>query len=251
MSTARATIAIVGGTGPEGRGLALRWARAGKHVIIGSRDAERARTVAAEISSLAGVSANVEGMDNASAVKAARIVVLTVPFIAQADTLKHLKDAFTSGTVVIDTTVPLAAGIGGKATRTIGVWQGSAAQAAAELLPDGTALAAAFQNIGAKALLSDHPVECDVIVCGDHAHAKEVASELARAIPGVRAIDGGKLENARTVEQLTALLIQINIRYKAHSAGLRLTGLGIAEPSEHSSHAKGASHGGKDPTKLS
>ena len=242
-------IAIVGGTGPEGRGLALRWARAGKHVIIGSRDAERARTVAQEISTLAGDKAHVEGMENASAVKASKTVVLTIPFVAQADTLKHLKDNFVAGTVVVDTTVPLAAGIGGKPTRTLGVWQGSAVQATAELLPEGVKLAAAFQNIGAKALLSDAPVECDVIVCSDDAHAREVAAELACAIPGVRAIDGGKLENARTVEQLTALLIQINTRYRSHSAGLRLTGLGISD-AEVRPHAKGTSHG-KDPGKIS
>ncbi len=242
-------IAIIGGTGPEGRGLALRWARAGKHVIIGSRDAERARTVAQEISTLAGHKAQVEGMNNASAVKASKTVVLTIPFVAQADTLKHLKESFSPGTVVVDTTVPLAAGIGGKPTRTLGVWQGSAVQAAAELLPEVVKLAAAFQNIGAKALLSDAPVESDVIVCSDDPHAKEVASELARAIPGVRPIDGGKLENARTVEQLTALLIQINMRYKSHSAGLRLTGLGIPD-AEDRPRAKGASHG-KDPGKVS
>ncbi len=246
-------IAIVGGTGPEGRGLALRWARAGKHVIIGSRDADRARTVAQEISTLAGGQAHVDGADNASAVKAARVVVLTVPFVAQADTLKHLKESFAPGTVVVDATVPLAAGIGGKPTRTLAVWQGSAAQATAELLPEGTRLAAAFQNIGAKALLSDGPVVCDVIVCSDDAQAKEVASELARAIPGARAIDGGKLENARTVEQITALLIQINMRYKSHSAGLRITGLGLPEPpvDRPAAHAKGTSHAGKDPAKVS
>ena len=245
----KGAIAIVGGTGPEGRGLALRWARAGKHVIIGSRDAERARTVAQEISTLAAGSGKVEGMDNAAAVKASRLVVLTIPFVAQADTLKHLKDSFAPGTIVVDTTVPLAAGIGGKPTRTLGVWQGSAVQATAELLPEGVRIVAAFQNIGAKALLSDAVVQSDVIICSDDAHAKEAAAELANAIPGVRAIDGGKLENARTVEQLTALLIQINLRYKSHSAGLRLTGLGIPEPEERS-HAKGASHG-KDPGKIS
>ena len=247
----KGAIAIVGGTGPEGRGLALRWARAGKHVIIGSRDAERARTVAQEISTLSAGNGQVEGRDNASAVKASRTVVLTIPFVAQAETLKHLKDSFAPGTVVIDTTVPLAAGVGGKPTRTLGVWQGSAAQATAELLPESVKLAAAFQNIGAKALLSDAPVESDVIICSDDAQAKEVAADLVIAIPGARAIDGGKLENARTVEQLTALLIQINMRYKSHSAGLRLTGLGIAEPEDRpASQAKGASHG-KDPGKIS
>lgn len=242
-------IAIVGGTGPEGRGLALRWARSGRQVIIGSRDAERARTVAQEVRTLAGGHAQIDGMENSAAIKASKLVVLTIPFTAQADTLRHLKDSFVPGTIVVDTTVPLAAGIGGKATRTIGVWQGSAAQATAELLPEGVRLAAAFQNIGAKALLSDAPVESDVIICSDDSHAKEAAAELACAIPGVRAIDGGKLENARTVEQLTALLIQVNMRYKSHSAGLRLTGLGIPEP-EQRPQTKGASHG-KDPGKIS
>ncbi len=242
-------IAIVGGTGPEGRGLALRWARAGKHVIIGSRDAERAHSVAQEIGTRAGGNARVEGMANMAAVKASHMVVLTVPFVGQAEILKQLKDSFQADTVVIDTTVPLAAGVGGRPTRTLGVWQGSAAQAARELLPEHVKFAAAFQNTGAKALLSDEPVDCDVIVCSDDPQAREAASELANAIPGVRAVDGGKLENSRTVEQLTALLIQINLRYKSHSAGLRITGVGLPEPS--TSHAKGASHASKDPGKVS
>jgi NADPH-dependent F420 reductase len=159
-----------------------------------------------------------------------------------------LKGSFLPGAVVIDTTVPLAAGVGGKPTRTLGLWQGSAAQATRELLPDEVKLAAAFHNIGAKALLSDAPVECDVIVCADDAQARETASELANAIPGARAVDGGKLENARTVEQLTALLIQINLRYKSHSAGIRITGLGLPDPD--TSRSKGASHGSKDPGKI-
>lgn len=242
-------IAIVGGTGPEGRGLALRWARAGKHVIVGSRDASRARTAAQEIAAQAGAKVQIEGMDNVAAVQASSIVVLTVPFVGQADTLKQLKDTFQSGSVVIDTTVPLAAGVGGRPTRTLGVWQGSAAQAARELLPEHVKFAAAFHNTGAKLLLSDGPVDCDVIVCSDDPQAREVASELANAIPGVRAVDGGKLENSRTVEQLTALLIQINLRYKTHSAGLRITGVGLPEPAV--THTKGASHGSKDPGKVS
>lgn len=218
------TIAIVGGTGPEGSGLALRWARAGQKVIIGSRDAGRAQQKAAEIAAACG-NQNVSGAANAEAVAAADVVVLTVPFPAQAQTLKDLKSAFRSGAILIDATVPLAATIGGRATRVLGVWQGSAAQQAAELAPKGVLVAAAFQNIGAEILQGNVAVECDVIVCSDFDEARQIAMELASLIPGVRAVDGGKLENARTVEQITALLIAINTRYKIHSAGIRVTGL--------------------------
>src|SRR5947209_19113417 len=219
------TIAIVGGTGPEGSGLALRWARAGQRVILGSRDAERAREKAVELAAKTG-NREITGAANAEAVAAAEIIVLTVPFTAQATTLKDLKSAFRAGAVLIDTTVPLASAIGGRATRVLGVWQGSAAQQAAELAPAGVKVAAAFQNIGAELLHSAAAVECDVIVCSDDEQARGVAMELARLIPGARGVDGGKLENARTVEQITALLIALNMRHKVHSAGLRITGLG-------------------------
>ena len=218
------TVAIVGGTGPEGSGLALRWARAGKRVIIGSRDAERARAKAAEIAAATGAK-EISGAANAEAVAAADVVVLTVPFTAQASTLKELKSAFRKDAVLIDATVPLAASVGGRPTRVLGVWQGSAAQQAAELAPAGVAVAAAFHNIGAELLNSEADIDCDVIVCSDDDRARGIAIELANLIPGVLGIDGGKLENARTVEQITALLIAINGRYKVHSAGIRVTGL--------------------------
>jgi len=141
-------IAIVGGTGPQGSGLALRWARAGQRVIIGSRDAARAQQKAAEIASQTG-NQNVAGAANAEAVGAADTIVLTVPFPAQAQTLKDLKSALRPGFILIDTTVPLASTLGGRATRVLGVWQGSAAQQAAEVVPKGVLVAAAFQNIGA------------------------------------------------------------------------------------------------------
>lgn len=217
-------IAIVGGTGPEGRGLALRWVRAGKSVIIGSRDPDRAKAKAAEVAAKAGAG-QVEGMENSAAVAAADVVVITVPFEAQAGTLKQLKPAFRSGAVVIDCTVPLAAAVGGRPSRVLGVWQGSAAQQAAELLPEGVAVAAAFHNVSAELLEGTGPVDSDVIVCSDHPHARQVAMELAEKIPGVRAVDGGRLENARIVEQITALLITINTRYKVHTAAIRVTGL--------------------------
>ena len=138
--------------------------------------------------------------------------------------LKQLKPALKTGTIVIDATVPLAASVGGRATRTLGVWQGSAAQQTAELVPDDVSVVSAFQNISAELLNGDDPVECDIIVCSDNPDATKVAMELASTIPGVRAIDGGKLENSRIVEQITALLIGMNIRHKGH-AGVRLTGL--------------------------
>jgi len=125
---------------------------------------------------------------------------------------------------VVDTTVPLAASVGGRPTRTIGVWQGSAAQETAELVPEGVAVVAAFHNVSADLVKQSGPVDCDVIVCSDDKQAARIVRELARKIPGVRALDGGKLENARIVEQITALLIGFNIRHKGHS-GLRITGL--------------------------
>lgn len=217
-------VAIVGGTGPEGRGLALRWARAGIPIVIGSRDEQRARQAAEQVRSQCE-GASVEGAENAAAVAQANTVVLTVPFAGQADLLKKLKPAFRAGAVLIDATVPLAAEVGGRATRTLGVWQGSAAQQTAELVPPGVQVVAAFHNVSHTLLDGEAEVDCDVIVCTDHEPARAVANELVGKIAGMRAVDGGKLENARIVEQITALLIAINIRAKKHSAGIRITGV--------------------------
>lgn len=218
-------IAIVGGTGPEGSGLAIRWARAGETVVIGSRDAQRAADRAKQIVGGTGALAGaISGTDSKSACEKSDIIVLTVPFEAHAETLKHLKPALRAGQILVDTTVPLAASVGGRATRTLGVWQGSAAQEAAELATEGVLVVAAFHNTSAEVLRGDDDVDCDVIVCGDDREACRTIRGLARKIPGVRALDGGKLENARIVEQITALLIGFNIRHKGH-AGLRITGL--------------------------
>jgi NADPH-dependent F420 reductase len=218
-------IAIVGGTGAEGSGLAYRLAKAGEHILIGSRDAARAEETAKRLRERVGGSAQIEGMDNRSAAAACDVAVLTVPFSGAPALLKQLKGAWKPGTVVIDTTVPLAAAVGGAATRMLGVWQGSAAEQTRELLPAEVRLAAALQNLGAELLAGDAPVECDVLVCSDDEKAKQVASELVGKIPGARALNGGKLENARIVESLTALLIGLNMRYKVHGAGIRFTGL--------------------------
>src|SRR5438132_3166193 len=217
-------IAVIGGTGPAGMGLALRWACAGETVIIGSRDAARARQTAEAIRKHVGANGQVSGMENSAACAASDLLVLTVPFEGQAALLKQLKPAIRPGSILIDTTVPLAASVGGRASRTIGVWQGSAAQQTAELVPKGVSVAAAFQNVGADLLNAEGPVDCDVIVCSDDPNAGQIVRSLARKIPGVRALDGGKLENARILEQITALLIGFNIRHKGHS-GLRITGL--------------------------
>lgn len=218
------TIAIIGGTGPAGMGFALRWAGAGETVIIGSRDAARANHAADAIRQKVGSQAQISGMDNAAACGAADLLMLTVPFEAQAALLKQLKTAIRPGSILIDATVPLAASIGGRASRVLGVWQGSAAQQTAELVPKGVSVVAAFHNVSADVLNSNADIDCDVIICSDDPKATEVAMELATKIQGVRAIDGGKLENARIVEQMTALLIGLNIRHKGHS-GVRITGL--------------------------
>jgi NADPH-dependent F420 reductase len=219
-------VAVLGGTGPEGFGLALRWARAGETVIIGSRDAQRAQGAADKIRQIVP-NAKISGLENTAACGAADLLVLTVPFEGHATLLKQLKPSLRAGTILIDATVPLAASVGGRATRTLGVWQGSAAQEAAELVPRGVSVVAAFQNVGAEMLNAEGLVDCDVIVCSDDPEAAKVVQQLAIKIPGVRALDGGKLENARILEQITALLIGLNIRHKGH-AGIRISGLPAA-----------------------
>jgi hypothetical protein len=205
-------------------GLALRWVRTGETIIIGSRDAQRAQDAAAKIKLKAGNQSRVSDMENSAACAAADLLVLTVPFEGQAALLKQLKPAIRPGSILIDATVALAAGVGGRASRTLGVWQGSAAQQAAELVPKGVSVVAAFHNLSADLLNGDEPLDCDVIVCSDDPHAAQLTRALAAKSPGVRAIDGGKLENARILEQITALLIGLNIRHKGH-AGIRITGL--------------------------
>ena len=217
------TITVLGGTGPEGYGLALRWAKAGETVIIGSRDPKRAADAAARIKASVA-NATISGDENVRACAAADLLVLTVPFEGHAALLKQIKPAIRPGSIVIDTTVPLAASVGGRATRTLGIWQGSAAQQTAELVPKGVSVVAAFHNASAELLNANAPVECDVIVCSDDPNATQEVRSLAAKIPGVRPIDGGKLETARILEQITALLIGLNIRHKGHS-GIRITGL--------------------------
>src|SRR6266567_5228774 len=188
-------IAIIGGTGPEGLGLALRWVQAGETIIIGSRDPQRATEAVAKLrekvygaSSISGRDAKISGAENQAACEAADIVVLTIPFEVQAEMLKHIKPALRPGQILVDATVPLAASVGGRPTRALGVWQGSAAQQAAELAPEGVPVVAAFHSVSAELLRQDGPVDCDVIVCSDDEHAAQQIRQLARKIPGVRAL---------------------------------------------------------------
>jgi NADPH-dependent F420 reductase len=218
-------IGILGGTGPEGSGLAMRWAMAGEHIVIGSRDAQRAAEAARQLRERLGATAMIEGADNAATVAQCDVVVLTVPFAGHAALLKQVNTLWKQGQIVIDTTVPLAAAVGGTPSRMLGVWQGSAAQQTRELVPPEVGVASAFHNLSAELLGKDGPVDCDILVCSDDSNAKQVATELVGKIPGARAVNGGKLENARIAESLTALLIGLNVRYKVHTAGIRFTGL--------------------------
>lgn len=217
---------MVGGTGDEGYGLALKWAHHGYEVIIGSRTADRAQGAAQNIQKAVGKNAKVHGLVNQEAVSEADIVVVTVPFGALVDTLKTLRPVFKPGQLVVNVTVPLETAVGGRPTRTLGVWDGSGGELASRLLPKGVRLVSAFNNVSAD-LLNDASgvVDCDVLICGDDEEAKKIVFELARAIPGVRGLDAGPLENSRTIEQLTALLVSLNIRYGVKNAGLRITGV--------------------------
>ncbi|MGO9759924.1 MAG: NADPH-dependent F420 reductase [Solirubrobacteraceae bacterium] len=220
-------VAVIGASGALGFGVALRLARAGVPIAIGSRDgtraeetAERARAILPEGSFSAH-----ENADAVRAAGAAGIVILSVPFRNQSETLANLKEALAPGQLLIDATVPLAAAVGGKATRMLGVWQGSAAQQALEMVPDGVHVVSALHTISAASLSDlEHPLEQDVLVCGDSRADKRRAAELIERIDGLRCVDCGKLEMARTTEALTALLIAVNARYKVH-AGIRLTSL--------------------------
>jgi NADPH-dependent F420 reductase len=215
------TVAVIGGTGNEGPGLALRWAKSGRyHVIIGSRQQEKAERVAAELNARLGRDL-IRGMVNPDAAAAADLAVLTVPYSAHIPTLESIQAGLT-GKILIDVTVPLQPP---KVSHVYTPPGGSATAEAQALLGDAVRVVAAFQNVGA-AHLDDpaHPIDCDVLVCGDDKEAKAEAITLAEAA-GMRGLDAGPLQNAVVVEGLTSVLIGINIRYKVKGAGIRITGL--------------------------
>jgi NADPH-dependent F420 reductase len=216
-------IPIIGGTGALGYGLAVRWTQAGEQIVIGSRKAERAAEAADRVRAVFA-DAEVEGLENAEAVTRGPIVFLTVPFRAQSETLTNLKEALQAGQILVDCTVPTAAAISGKASRTIGVWQGSAAQQAEEMVPEGVTVISALHTVSAPALAEGDPLEEDILICGDRKADKARVAELVERIGGLRAVNAGALEMARIAETLSPLLIAINVRYKSR-AGVRITGL--------------------------
>jgi NADPH-dependent F420 reductase len=218
-------IAVIGGTGNEGPGLALRWARSGHYqVIIGSRQQEKADRVAAELNAELGKHL-IRGMVNSEAAAAADLCVLTVPYSAHTPTLESIRAGLT-GKVLVDVTVPLKPP---KVSRVHIPPGGSATAEAQALLGENVRVVAAFQNVGAAHLdNSEHAIDCDVLVCGDDKEAKAEAIALAEAA-GMRGLDAGPLQNAVVVEGLTAVLIGINIRYKVKGAGIKITGLQVGE----------------------
>ena len=214
-------LAFLGGTGPEGKGLALRLAMAGEAVIIGSRDATRATTAAEELAQLA-TGVRIDGASNADAAQAADVVFLTFPYEGQRPTLEQLQEPL-KGKVVVDVIAPMQFQRG-RGASAVEVAAGSAAQEAQELLPDSLVVAA-FHNASAEELQQpDTVMDGDVVVCSDHQEPKALVMELVRKIPQLRPVDGGSLANAKYVEQITPLLVNINRIYKIH-AGIKIVGI--------------------------
>ena len=214
------TIAIIGGTGKEGRGLAYRWARAGYPVLIGSRDFQKANMVARELTEMIGGKVRIEGASYMSACKQGEIVVLAVPYAVHKATLEIIKDQL-KGKILIDVTVPI---IPSKASKVIMPPAGSAAQESREILGEEVQVTSAFQNISHEHLFKGEPIECDVLVTGT---SKEARSEtlLLVAAAGLTGWDAGPIENSIVVEGLTSILIGINKKYGSTSAGIRITGV--------------------------
>lgn len=219
------TIAILGGTGDQGPGLAMRFAAAGRPVAIGSRQLEKGQAAAKSVLE-AVPGGSVTGHENADAAARGRIVILSVPFEHTAATVKSIRERLAPGQIVVSMGVPLATAVGDGAVRTLGVWQGSCAELVASLVPEGVSVVSAFQNVSAHRLRElGEPVDCDVIVSGPK-QAREAVMELCGLVPGLRGVDGGPLSNARIVEPITALIIGMNIRYKVKEGlGIRITGL--------------------------
>jgi hypothetical protein len=218
------SVTIIGASGALGFGLALRLGAAGVAVTIGSRDTARAEEAAQKAQALVK-DASFRGLENAAAAAANELVVLSVPFRNHSETLTNLRSSLRSGQLLLDATVPLAAAVSGKATRMLGVWQGSAAQQAQEMVPDGVTVVAGLHTVSA-ALLHDleHTLDEDVLICGDRREDKARVAALIGRVAGLRVVDCGRLEMARITESLTALLISINVRYKTQ-AGFRISGL--------------------------
>jgi len=223
-------VAIIGGTGNQGYGLALRWALAGKSVVIGSRQAERAEEAAGNLRAAVAAAGKqalaIIGLENGAAAADAPVVVVAVPLAAQIATIKSIKEQIRPDVVLIDVTVPLATALGGRASRILGLPAGSAAEQLAEYAPAGVQVVSAFHFLSADLLADpEQNLDCDVVVCGGDARAQGIVRELAEAIAGVRYVHAGALPAARLVEAAAAMLISINIRHKVRHSGMRITGV--------------------------
>jgi 8-hydroxy-5-deazaflavin:NADPH oxidoreductase len=219
-------IAIIGGTGDQGLGLALRFAKVGEEVIVGSRDLKKAENAVDLMKNmLEDDNPNITAMTNQDAVLNGDIIILTVPLQAQMVTLRSIKDNL-NGEIFVDATSPLEGCLGGKPTRYVDLWEGSAAERSAEFLGEKANVVSAFCNISASSLTDiNEDVECDCLISGDDHEANKIVMDLAEKISGIKAVECGALENARIVEKLTPLLINLNIRNKIKNAGLRITNL--------------------------
>ena len=207
-------VSVIGGTGPQGLGIAERLSIAGVEVIVGSRKEEKALDVVAKAKEdLAGYNLNMTGMANEDAAKVGDVLILTVPLAAQKPTVEGIKE-FCTDKIVMDATVPLETAIGGKPFRFVDLMEGSAAERTAKILEGNSHLS----NIPEE-------IDCDCLIAGDDKEAKEIAAEIIDKIPGIKTIDTGILEKARIIEKITPLLIGLNIKYKSHYGGLRITGI--------------------------
>jgi NADPH-dependent F420 reductase len=219
-SPALSTIAVLGGTGKEGKGLAYRWAKAGYRIMIGSRNSEKANSIALEILELLRGNASVEGTTNIKAAQAADIVVLTVPYSAHRETLESVKEALL-GKMLVDVTVPLAPP---RVTRVQMPPAGSAAQEACEILGEKVQVTSGFQNISHELLMHAEPIECDVLVTGTSQQARSETLKLVLAA-GLTGWDAGPIENSVVIEGLTSVLIHINRQSGSTNAGIKITGI--------------------------
>lgn len=217
-------IGIIGGTGGQGLGIAIRFVQAGEDVIIGSRTIEKAQTAVDKVKNLLGEVTNVKPAENGDAAEEAEILVLTVPLSAQKSTLLSIKEG-ARGKILLDATGPLESSIGGSPIAYIDLWDGAAAERSAKILKD-TPVICAFNNISSAALMDfEEPIDCDCLISGDNADSKVIAKELIEKIPGINVIDCGSLERAKIIEKITPLLIGLNIKNKTQFGGIRITGL--------------------------
>jgi NADPH-dependent F420 reductase len=219
------SVAIIGGTGDEGFGLAVRLGRAGVEVMIGSRSEERGGAAAEKARGVAGAGASIEGTSNEAAAAGSDIVMVTVPFAGQAEIYRSIKDSVRQGAVVCDATSPLASAVGRPAWQVLTPWEGSAAEQAKAILPSHVRMVSGFHTISAEALHEfDRPMEGDVLLCGADAEAKATIGDLVGRIPDLRWVDAGPLSLARILERLTALMISVNRAYGTKDAGLKMIG---------------------------